>query len=334
MRKSVKLAPGVRLTASRRGASVRVGARGGPGVSASTTGRRTVSAGIPGSGLGYQKSWQAGSGRGTSQRGRSTTYPVPPPAPPKPGVFAPGYEKAFHKAIHKYARGDTPGALALFREASEKDDSNKVLADDFFAGLLSAQIQDDQPAIQFLEKVVTSDRALPDELMAKYVVAGHVAVPITDEVAAEVPLGSLAAALTLAEVYQRNGRLDEAIGLLQQLVLEDGAHPFLTLSLCDLYAEAESWDEIVDVAAGTKNDDDVTLQIRLIQARAFQEQGMNDAAAEAYKDALRSKKRDPELLKEARYMRANLYLASGKKTQGRKELEKTGKGLRRRRRVS
>jgi len=51
---------------------------------------------------------------------------------------------------------------------------------------------------------------------------------------------------------------------------------------------------------------------------------MNEAALEAYKDALRSKKRDPERLKEARYERRKLYLATGKKAQGRKELEKVG----------
>ena len=49
---------------------------------------------------------------------------------------------------------------------------------------------------------------------------------------------------------------------------------------------------------------------------------MKEAALEAYKDALRSKKRDPDLLKEARYERAKVYLATGKKAQGRKELEK------------
>jgi hypothetical protein len=116
MRKSVKLGPGVRLTASHRGASIRVGGRGG-GVSASTTGRRTVSAGIPGSGGGYQKSWQAGSRPRGRQGSRSAAFPVPPAAPPKPGLLAPGYEKAFHKAIHLYANGRTEGALARFREA-------------------------------------------------------------------------------------------------------------------------------------------------------------------------------------------------------------------------
>jgi hypothetical protein len=43
---------------------------------------------------------------------------------------------------------------------------------------------------------------------------------------------------------------------------------------------------------------------------------------EEYKDCLRSKKREPDLLKEARYERALLYIESGKSAQGRKELEK------------
>ena len=270
-----------------------VGPRGA-GVSARTSGRRTVSAGIPGSGVGYQKSWQAGS----RQRARPTPVRLRR-RPPKPGLLAPGYEKAFHKAIHRYASGDTHGALLLFREAAEKDQSSKALGDDFFAGLLSAQLRDDASAIWFLEKVVTAAHALPDQLMSKYVEGGSVAVPVTESVAVEVPFGTLAAALTLAEVYQRNGRGEEAIGLLQQLVVEVGEHPFLILSLCDLYAEVGAWDEIVDAASGVTNEDDVSMQVRLIQARAFQEQGMNEAALEAYKDALRSKKRDPDLLKEA-----------------------------------
>jgi tetratricopeptide (TPR) repeat protein len=317
MRKSVKLGPGVRITASHRGASLRVGGRGG-GYSMSTTGRRTVSGGIPGSGIGYQKSWSGGGGRA---RRASAPVPVSPPAPPKPGLLAPGYEKAFCKALQHFVNGDVKAAAALFEESSAKDSGERVLADDLFAGLLRAQLEDEHAAIPYLEKVVRSDQALPDELMDKYVAGGGIVVAITDEVKVEVPFGSLAAALTLAEVYQRTGRRDEAIGLVQQLVEVD-PHPFLVLSLADLYAEAEAWDEIVDLAAGTTNEDDVTLQVRLLQARAFREQGMADAAIEAYKDCLRSKKRAADLLKEARYERALLYANAGKKAQARKELEK------------
>ena len=97
--------------------------------------------------------------------------------------------------------------------------------------------------------------------------------------------------------------------------------PDVLLALCDLYADAEGWDEIVDAAAGAKNEDDLTLQLRLYQARALREQGMNDAALEAYKDALRSKKRDPDLLNEARYERGKLLLEKGKRAQAMRDLQ-------------
>lgn len=315
MRKSINLGGGVRLNASKTGIGLSAGTRGAR-YSVHSSGRRTSSVGIPGTGVGYVKSSTSGRKRQPARQPAP-----PPPPPPKPGLLAPGYEKAFHKAIHAYVGGDVRGALTLFRDASSKDTDERALSDDFFAGLLSAQIEDDASAIYFLEKVVRSSQPLPDALMDKYVSGGGIGVPVTSSVSVDVPFGSLAAALTLAEVYQRQDRRDEAIGLLQQLI-EVNPDPSLKLSLCDLYAEAEAWDEIVELAAGTTNEDDASCQVRIYQARAFEAQGMNDAALEAYKDALRSKKREPELLREARYSKGKLLIAAGKKAMGRKELEK------------
>ena len=108
--------------------------------------------------------------------------------------------------------------------------------------------------------------------------------------------------------------------ILQQLG-EAQPDSVIILSLCDLYAEAGAWDEIVDTAAGIQNDDDITLQIRLLQARALREQGVREAALNVCRDALRSKKRDSELLKEARYERGKLLLELGKTAQGKRDLE-------------
>ena len=113
MRKSIKLGPGVRLNVSHRGAGVRVGGRGG-GVSANTSGRRTASVGIPGSGVGYSKT-TGGGGR----RSRAAAAPVAPPAPPKPGMLASGYEKAFHKAVNAYAPATPRGAAPVPRVVRE-----------------------------------------------------------------------------------------------------------------------------------------------------------------------------------------------------------------------
>lgn len=53
-RRSIKIAPGVRLSFGKKSASVRIGGRGF-GVTKSTTGRTTVSSGIPGTGLYYRE---------------------------------------------------------------------------------------------------------------------------------------------------------------------------------------------------------------------------------------------------------------------------------------
>ena len=315
-RKSIKVGPGVRMNVSKRGVGMSAGTRGAR-YSVHSSGRRTTSVGLPGSGAGYISTRGSGGKRST---GRAATAPPPVANPPKPGLFAPKHEKEFHKALRAYAKGDTDKARQLFMKASEEDKEGQAVADDLLAGVLSVQAGKADEAIPHLEQVVASEVELPDELMTKYGIAGFIALDVTERVRVEVAWSSLAAALALVECYQEAGRVEEAIGVLQQLA-DTEEHPALILSLCDLYAETDAWDELIDAAAGTKNDDDVTLKIRLLQARALRSQGLDDAALEAYKDALRSKKRDPELLKEARYERGRLLLDRGKQALAMKDLQ-------------
>jgi tetratricopeptide (TPR) repeat protein len=94
----------------------------------------------------------------------------------------------------------------------------------------------------------------------------------------------------------------------------------MLLFLCSMYLRAEDWDEIVHATAGISNEDDVTLMLRLWQAQGMEKQGLPDAAREAYRDALKSKKRDEKLLKEARYLRAKLYIQLGKRAMAKRDL--------------
>ena len=106
--------------------------------------------------------------------------------------------------------------------------------------------------------------------------------------------------------------------MLQQLSEAD-ASAALTLSTVRAIGRAGSLERRGRASAGVKNDDNTTLEIRLLQAQAFTKQGLADATLEAYKDALRSTKRDPELLKEARYERAAILQQTGKAAQARKQ---------------
>jgi tetratricopeptide (TPR) repeat protein len=312
-RKSVKLAPGVRMNVGKRGLGLSAGPRGAS-YTVNTSGRKTASVGLPGTGVSYRSSLGASGSRSSRSAPQARVSAVA-----KPGLMAPRYEKEFFKGIQAYLAGDERGALTHLRAASEADDKDRSVADDFFAGLIAAQLGEDAVAIPHLEKVVASDHFLPDALMDKYVPGGEVEIKLAADIRASVPFGTVCALLVLAEAYQRQGRIDEAIGLLQQLAEITPESP-VVLSLVEMLAEQKAWDEIVDVAAGITNEDDVTMAIRLYQAVALQWQQMDEAALEVYRDCLRSKKRDPGLLKWARYDRGKLYLRLGKTSQGRKDL--------------
>src|SRR5690349_18074147 len=106
-RKSIRVAKGVRLNLSKTGLGLSVGTKG-LRYSVHSSGRHTASAGLPGSGISYQKTWRPQAGGSAGAGG-----PVVVARPPKPGLFAPSYEKAFHKALQTYAAGDLAGAIAL-----------------------------------------------------------------------------------------------------------------------------------------------------------------------------------------------------------------------------
>lgn len=316
VRKSVKLGPGVRLNASNRGLGISAGARGAR-YSVNSSGRKTKSVGLPGTGVGYVSS--KGGGSRARSSGSSHGAAPPPTPPPKPGMLAPAHEKAFFRGINLYVSGKVDEAYWHFQDAAHKDEKSKSIADDFFAGLLAVQLGKHGEATAYLERVVASPIQLPDDLMSKYIQGGSTAVGITPQTEVTVPFGSVCATLALAEVYQATGRPDEAIGLLQQL-LEVDRDPALVLSLAELLAETEAWDDLAELTAGTKNEDDVSLATCLFQAEALESQGIDEAALEVYRDALRSKKREDALLKQARYRRGKLYIKLGKKAQGRKDL--------------
>ena len=93
MRKSMKIAPGVRLSVSKSGVGASVGGKGAR-YSAHSSGRRATTLGsgvVPGAY--YQKSSSGGSSRSRGARSRDASQQVAPPSPKKPGLFAPKGEK-------------------------------------------------------------------------------------------------------------------------------------------------------------------------------------------------------------------------------------------------
>jgi tetratricopeptide (TPR) repeat protein len=147
-------------------------------------------------------------------------------------------------------------------------------------------------------------------------------IDITSNITAVVPVDGLAATLLLVELYQSQRRVREAMALLEDIEALAG-EPLLKLSLCELYASRDMWDEIIERGKGVESEDDITLEIMIYYGQAMQQKGLYEAAVTVFSKALRRKKdRSPDLLLEAAYWRAVSYQEQGKSSRANQEFQK------------
>jgi tetratricopeptide (TPR) repeat protein len=304
MRKSIRVAPGVRLNVSKRGIGASVGA-GGLRYSAHSSGRRTVSArtGIPG--VWYQQ--QTGSGGSRAK----ATQPVPatPVVPQKPGLFAPKSEKQLFKAWRAQNAEMIASTGEQFPETSAAAFS--------LAGLMLASVDGDR-ALALLQRAFATGQDPAETPFFRKYVSGAVELQIAEGVTARVPLGRDAVGLTLAELYQTDDRFEDAIDVVEQLE----PTTYAAVSLAELYVAAKRYSEVIELTDGVENSDDATALLCVFRGVAFREQGFHDAAHEALKQALRSRSRDAAIRHLSLSERATNYASQGKKGMARKDLER------------
>ena len=92
------------------------------------------------------------------------------------------------------------------------------------------------------------------------------------------------------------------------------------MSLCELLSLQCEWQEVIELGAGTTNTDDIDLQTLIYYGSALSNVGRDDSALVVYREALKTTKRDHELLWWARYRRAAAYLRLGRKASARTDL--------------
>ncbi len=143
-------------------------------------------------------------------------------------------------------------------------------------------------------------------------------LPIAKGVTAELPVNRDAVGLALAELKQEHDDLAGAIDVVEQLE----PNTYTAISLAELYAETDRWDEVIELTEGMKNEDDASALLCVFRGQALREQAFNEAAHEAFKEALRSRSRAAPIRHLALAERAKNYLAQGKKAMARKDLER------------
>lgn len=326
-RRSIRLAPGVRLNVTKTGFGVTAGGKVAR-YSVHSSGRRTVGLSLPGTGTYYQQSSGARQDRGTVTQSPRGQRPAPRVDPasliPKPGLLASTVERAYHRGLLSYLAGDSRSALDSFEYVAAADPS--AASAQLFAGVAANALEDAPRAIKHFEAVVGSSSGLPDRYQSKFMPAGLISlalsVKITDSVTATPPFGELAATLALAELYQAAGRLEEAIGLVQQLD-ETLPDPLVRLSLCDLLFADGDYAGVIESSTGVTNESDIDVETLHLRGAAFLATELPTAALETFTAALsKTSNREVSLLTAVRYDRAILLEQLGQSKRAREDLER------------
>ena len=240
---------------------------------------------------------------------------------PRRGIVVRRYRRAFRRGLVALARGEAGMALMEMEQASGKAGKGRASIQ-LFSALALIQLGCFPEAVSALRRVVATDAPIPDRLMRRYLSRGVLEIHVTPNVTAHAGIERGGVALLLVETYQHVQRREAAIDLLEALGARTKSAA-VALCLADLYLAEGAWDEVERVTeAFTANLDDLSLQILILRARAQRERGMFIPALRTLREALRFRKRDALLLNEARYERALLYEAEGKRALARKDLER------------
>lgn len=315
VRKSIKLAPGVRMTMTPKSVGLSAGPRGAR-ISANTRGRVTRSVGIPGSGISHVSSSSLKSGR---SQGVVSRAPKNAPAPtvdapaPKPGMLAPRWEKELHRSLVA-----KPDAAGLVKTAEAHPEAQKI-AGLFETVRYAVPGEHYDRARRLIEMVFkTGFDPAADPFICKYMPDSTMGLSLTDQVSVTVQVDRDALGLLLAELRQINDDLTGAIEIVE------GLNPttVTATSLAELYCENGQWEEVVALTDNLRNEDDLTAYLLIQRGIAFREQGFPVAAREAFKEALRVRSRPAELRHLALLERGKTNLADRKKSMARKDFER------------
>jgi tetratricopeptide (TPR) repeat protein len=162
----------------------------------------------------------------------------------------------------------------------------------------------------------------------KYGLAVELALPITEFIVAHIRPRRRGVLLGLAEVYQAQDRVTDALDCLKQLRRDAPDDIVAKLSVAELVLEAAPRDkrlakQVVELAGDVKNDSSTHAALMLYKAQALRTLGLSTAARDVLTAACRKKtNRNDDLLRAIRYERACVYEDLGSQAQARREFEK------------
>lgn len=228
-----------------------------------------------------------------------------------PSAFAPRWEKALFKALRA-------GDVDAFVGIAQNDPAARHVCMVLDGFMYEGADRDARIWPMFEELWRSGYDPSADPFLTKYLAEATTTIGIASGIRASLPLSRDAIGLVLVELRQEHGDLNGAVEVAEAL---DPSAP-AAVSLAELYAVQERWNDVVDLTNGISGVDEFTSYLLIQRGAALRMLGFFDAARESFKAVLARRSLASELRHQALVERALTYQAEGKKAMARKDLER------------
>lgn len=323
----MKLMPGVRLNFSKSTMGLSFGVPGAR-YTINTKGRRTVSTGIPGTGIYNVETLSSGKtsrrSRATSNQSEEVTYrDYEPPATMRPGLFARKWERAFYSFlldVYRHDAKDTP--REVFDKATVLKSAHPQLQIPLDLIIFLHAIGDDSfdKEIDAWGDAIWTNRTkyFNDPIVLKYFKGITPQVTISYGISTQEIYNMQTFLFMWAELLQDRGKYDFALSVIESMP----ANQYTAISMADIEITMKNYDAAIETTEDIDNEDDATAMLLILRGIAFREKEMYDGALECFKRALAKKDRSEVMKHRAHFERAENYIRMGKKAMAIKDLEK------------
>ena len=319
-RRRLKIAPGISLNFNKNSVGLSLGVRGAH-YTMNSNGRRTISAGIPGTGI---SSVQTISGGTHAHRAYSKNEPAdfPQSVPPSPGLFAAKIERDLYAFLMDiYNADDTDTPQQVIEKAAKLKAEHPALTPamdliTFVHGVSDSAFSD---KVEAWGKQLWDNResVFSDPLVEKYFEGITPLVQITRGISTHEIYNEQVLGFIWSEVLQSKEKYDEALAVLEEIDPDQ----LVAIAIADIELTNGKFDAAIETTEDIENEDDATAMLLVLRGIAFREKKLLDASAECFKRALSHKSRSEGVRHRAHFERAETYSRMGKKAMAIKDLE-------------
>lgn len=321
-RRSMKLMPGVRLNFNKDSVGMSFGVPGAR-YTVNSKGRRTVSTGIPGTGIYNVETLSSGRHSPSSQAGADSEVGSVVAPPPSPGILARKPEREFYVFLLQVYDPDSPldadSVIQKAKELREKFEELRVPLEliSFLHGITDEKWQ--KQAREWGEGLWKNrDELFADKNVVKYFRSIRPQVRISPGIFSQLTYNKQTFGFIWVEVLQGEKKFDEALEILHGMEPDQ----MVAVSIADIEIEKGDFDGAIETTDDIEVFDDATAMLMVLRGVAFREKGMHEAAVECFKRAMKLKGVPEVLTHRVLFERGVTYGLMGKKAMGIKDLEK------------